>query len=385
MAVLLGRHSSRARATEQRLAERRAARGARLKPDVRWHVDETIGLLREDAMSHFQRRRLLVVMGAHLVGLLGLSSLATPLSCFAQARSSVPRVGFLSPSNANSSYFQEFVLAMRALGYVDGKNIVIELRSANGKLDHLPTLADELLRLKIDILVAASTPAAHAAKRASGVIPIVMVAVGDPVGSGFVTSLSRPGGNITGHSILTQDTAPKLLELVRDAIPSASRITAMLNFDNLIHRIVLKNIQNAAEQLNMSVSVAAVQSPAELEGVFATAAHERQSAVVVPADPLFNAQAREIANFALRYKLPTAFSLSSNVEAGGMLSYGASIADSFRRGATYVEKIIKGAKPGELPVEQVTVFETVINLKTAKALGIKIPQLVLLRADRVIE
>ena len=336
-------------------------------------------------MSHFQRRRLFVVAGAHLVGLLGLSVLATPLPCFAQAQSRVPRVGFLSPGRANLPYFQEFVRGMRALGYVDGKNIVIEIRYADGKLDRLPTLADELLRLKIDILVAGSTPGVRAARRASGVVPIVMVAVGDPVGSGFVANLSRPGGNITGHSILTQDTAPKLLELVRDALPRASRITAMVNSDNQIHSIVLKNIQNAAEQLNMSVSVAAVRAATELEGVFAAAAHERQSAVVVPADPLFNVQAHEIANFALRYKLPTAFSQSSNVDAGGLLSYGASIADSFRRGAAYVDKIIKGAKPGELPVEQVTIFETVINLKTAKALGLKIPQSVLLRADRVIE
>ncbi len=274
---------------------------------------------------------------------------------------------------------------MRALGYVDGKSIVIEVRAANGKFDLLPTLVDELLRLKIDILVAASTPGVHAAKRASGVIPIVMVAVGDPIGSGFVASLSRPGGNVTGHSILTQDTAPKLLELVRHVIPEASRITAMVNSDNQNHGIVLKNIQKAAEQLNISVSVAAVRAASEIEGVFAAAAHERQSAVVVPADPLFNLQAHEIANIALRHKTPTAFSQSSNADAGGLLSYGASIADSFRRGAAYVDKIIKGAKPSELPVEQVTLLETVINLKTAKLLGLKIPQSVLLRADRVIE
>jgi len=336
-------------------------------------------------MSHIQRRRLFVVAGAHLVGLLGLSALATPLPCFAQPRSRIPRIGFLSPGARDSLNYREFVRGMHALGYVDGKNIVIELRHANGKLDRLPTLADELLRLKIDILVAASTPGVRAARRASGVIPIVMVAVGDPVGSGFVASLSRPGGNITGHSILTQDTAPKLLELVGDAMPKASRITAMVNSDNQNHSIVLKNIQNAAEQLTMSVSVAAVRAAAELEGVFATAARERQSAVVVPADPLFNLQAHEIANFALRYKLPTGFSQSGNVDAGGLLSYGASTADSFRRGAAYVDKIIKGAKPSELPVEQVTIFETVINLKTAKALGLKIPQSALLRADRVIE
>jgi putative ABC transport system substrate-binding protein len=336
-------------------------------------------------MSHFQRRRFLAVTGARLVGLLGVSSLATPLSCLAQAQSRAPRVGFLIPGSANSPYFQEFVRGMRALGYVDGKNIVIEFRYADGKLDRLPTLADELLKLKIDILVAASTQGVRTAKRASGVIPIVMVGVGDPVGSGLVASLSRPGGNITGHSVLTEDTAPKLLEFVRDAIPGASRITAMVNSGNQNHRLALKNIQKAAEQLNMSVSVAAVRAATELEGVFAAAAHQRQDAVVVPADPLFNVQAHEIANYALRHRLPTAFTQSDNVDAGGLLSYGVSIADSFRRGAAYVDKIIKGAKPGELPVEQATLFETVVNLRTAKALGLKIPPSMLLRADRVIE
>ena len=274
---------------------------------------------------------------------------------------------------------------MRALGYIDGKNMVMEVRYADGKLNRLPLLADELLRLKIDIILTASTPGVHAARRASEVIPIIMVAVGDPVGNGLVASLSRPGGNITGHSILTQGTAPKLLELVRDAVPKVSRITAMVSSDNPNHNIVLREILNAAEKLKVSVSVASVRAAAEFEGVFATAARERQSAVVVPADALFAVYAQEIASLALRHKLPTAFSQSSNVDAGGLLSYGASTADSFRRGAAYVDKIIKGAKPGELPVEQVTIFETVINFKTAKALGLTIPPSILLRADRVIE
>ena len=328
-------------------------------------------------MCHFRRRQFLIVAGALLA--------AAHLPCIAQPQSRIPRIGFLSPGALDSLNYQEFLRGMRVLGYVDGKNIVMEARHADGKLDRLPVLAEDLLRSKIDIMVAASTPGVRAARRASDVIPIVMVAVGDPVGSGFVKSLSRPGGNITGHSILTQDTAPKLLELVRDAMPKASRITALVNSDNPNHTIVLKNIRNTGEKLNLRVSVAAVRVAADLEGVFAAAAREGESAVVVPADPLFNTQAHEIANFALRHKLPTAFSQSRNVEAGGLLSYGASIADSFRRGAAYVDRIIKGAKPGELPVEQVTIFETVINLKTAKALGLTIPQSLLLRADRVIE
>ncbi len=261
-----------------------------------------------------------MIAGARLVAPLGVSLLAAHAPRIAQAQSRVPRIGILIPGSADAPNYQEFLRGMRALGYVDGKNVVMEVRYADGKLDRLPTLADELLRLKIDIMVTASTPGVHAARRASEVIPIVMVSVGDPVGSGFVASLSRPGGNITGRSVLAQDTAPKLLEFVRDAVPKVSRITAMVNSDNRNHDVVLKSIQNAAQKLNISVSVAAVRAPAELEGVFATAARERHSAVVVPADALFATYAREIANLALRHKLPTAFSQSGNVDAGGLLS-----------------------------------------------------------------
>jgi putative ABC transport system substrate-binding protein len=344
-----------------------------------------LGFVREKVMNQVRRRQFLIAAGARLAAPLAVGLLAPHFPSIAQPQSRIPRIGFLSPGARNFETYQAFLRGMRELGYIEGKNVLIEARFADGKLERLPLLAEELVKSRIDLLVAGSTPGVRAARRATETVPIVMVAVGDPVGSGFVASLPRPGGNVTGHAILTQDTSTKLLEILKDAMPKLSRITALINSGNPNHAIAVKNIQEAGGKLNVRVAVAAVQAAHEIEAIFAAAAREQQDAVVVPADPLFTVQRREIADFALRHKLPTAFSQSTNVDAGGLLSYGASIADSFRRGAYFVDRIIKGAKPRELPVEQVTTLEFVINLKTAKALGLKIPPAVLARAERVID
>ena len=329
-----------------------------------------------DAQRRATRRRLLVAIGS--------AALAAPLGVHAQP-AKIPRIGFLDPGTKDSGLSSAFLRGMQDLGYVEGKTMVVEARFANGEIERLPALAKELAALKPDIMVAQSTPGVRAVLETKTAAPVVMVAVGDPLGSGFVTNLGRPGGNITGISILTSDISPKLLEMLRIMIPRLSRVSVLVNPANSNSTVSLKNIQAAAQKMGLQVSSANAAAPADIENAFAAMAKIRPGAVVIPGDALFRLHARQIAALGQQYKMPLASTNVEIVDAGGLLSYGASIADSYRRAATYVDKILKGTKPGDLPVEQSAKFELVINPKTAKALGLTIPNELLLRADKVIE
>ena len=321
------------------------------------------------------RRKLVIALGAGALA---------PLVSFAQQQSKVWRIGFLESLAPDSAPYREFLKGMRELGYVEGKNIAMEVRFADGKLERSLALAEELVKLKVDLIAAMGTPGVRAAQKATATIPIVMIAVGDPVGSGFVSNLARPGGNITGLTNLSTDTSPKLLEMLKAALPKLSRIAVMVNPANSATADALSNIRAAAPKIGAAIVSVEARNPGEIENAFAAMARQRPDAVLVAGDPLFRLQARQVADLALRQKLPTASPNSALAEAGGCFGYGANFGEIYRRAATYVDRILKGAKPGDLPVEQ-SPPELVINLKAAKALGLKIPQSLLQRADRVIE
>ena len=315
-------------------------------------------------------------------------ALAAPLACFAQQqRSKVARIGLLEAASASSyaNRREALIAGLRELGYVEGKNIIIEYRWAEGKYERLPGLAAELVQMKVDVIVAASAPAIQAAQQATTTIPIVMVRTADPVGSGFVASLSRPGRNITGLSNINVDVSSKYLELLRAAVPKLSRVTVLVNPGNPNHPNYLKRIQATEKTNSVKISPAQASTASQIEAAFGAMKQERAGALIVLPDPFFFAQARRIAELAAQHRLPTMFWTREPVESGGLMSYGQNIAEHYYRAATYVDKILKGAKPGDLPVEQPTKIELVINLKTAKAIGLTIPQELLLRADKVIE
>ena len=325
------------------------------------------------------RRKLLVTLGA------GALAFAAPPGSFGQQQGKVWRVGFLSPTSASlsSPNTVAFLKGMRELGYVEGKNLVIEWRFADGKLERLPGLAAELVQLKVDIIVTAGSPAISAAQKATSTIPIVMATVGDPVGSGFVKSLARPGGNITGLSNMAGDIAAKFIDLLRSVVPKLSRV-AMLT-PSTTYGELSKSVQAAAQKAGVKTLVAEASTPQEIENAFSMMVREKADAVFVGSPTVFAQQHRQIAELALKYRIPSMFADRVTVEAGGLMSYGTKTTDLYLRAATYVDKIIKGAKPGDLPVEQPVSFELVVNLKTAKALGLTIPQTILVRADEVIE
>ncbi len=327
------------------------------------------------------RRKLLIALGA--------SALTVPLSSFSQQQGKIWRIGFLvlraRPDSLDSTYLGAFPRGMRELGYVEGKNLVIEWRFADGKIDRLPGLAAELAQLKVDVIVTAGSQATSAAQKANGTIPIVMGTVGDPVGSGFVKSLAHPGGNITGLSELAVDISSKLLEMLLSVVPKLSRVAVLINPTNSYHAAILSNTQAAAQIVGLKVLPVKAQTPQEIENAFSSMAKENVGAVIITIDSIFNQQQRQISELAVKHHLPSIVAIQQYVEAGCLMSYGASLAGNLLRAATYVDKIFKGAKPGDLPVEQPTKFELAINMKTAKALGIKIPNSILVRADRVIE
>ncbi len=327
------------------------------------------------------RRKLVIALGA--------SAFAAPLGSFAQQQGKVWRVGFLAqparPDNLDSSFYNGFVLGMRDLGYIEGKNLEIEWRFAEGKVERLPSLVAELLRLKVDVLVTSASTSASAAQKATTAIPIVMVGVGDPVGTGLVKSLARPGGNITGVSNLSMDTGIKTFEMLMSMVPKLSRVAVMANPDNMTRAAVLKNVQAAAQRLGVTILPVDARTPQDIENAVSRAVREKAGGLIAMTDPNFNQLSRQIAELAAKNRLPTIAGLREYVEAGGLMSYGANRTDYFRRVATYVDKIFKGAKPADLPVEQPTKFELFINGKTAKALGLKIPQSLLISADKVIE
>jgi putative ABC transport system substrate-binding protein len=274
---------------------------------------------------------------------------------------------------------------MRELGYVEGKNLNIEWRFADGQIERLPGFAEELARMNVDVIVTHSILTTQAAQRASSTIPIVFAAITDPVVSGVVKSLARPDGNITGLSLMAVDISPKQVELLASIIPKLSRIAILLNLTAASHPAILRGTQAAAQVIGASVLGVEAKNPEEIERGFLTMASWGAEAVIVPNDPILIGQRRQIVQLALKGRIPTMFAYREAVEAGGLLSYGQDLSDYYRRAAGYVDKILRGAKPSDLPIEQPTIFEFVLNLRTAKTLGIKIPQSILVRADRVIE
>jgi|SRR5450631_562658 len=314
-----------------------------------------------------------------------LSLGAVPLATRAQPMTKPARIaylGFGSPETT-ATYVDAFKDGLRDLGYIEGKGFVFEARWALGKAERLSDLAKQLEALKPDVIVVQAGPTAHAAQQVTTTIPIVMAGISDPVGMGLVRSLARPGGNITGLSSLASDFSPKLLELLLTVVPTLSRVAILYTPDT--GGAQLKNLQTAAQRMSENILMMEVRAPAEIENAFTRMARENIQAVIVVADPLFFFQKRQIVEFANKNRIPSVFMSSEFPEAGGLMSYGQNYADAYRREATYVDKILKGAKPAELPIEQSTKFELVINAKTAKALGITIPQSLLVRADEVIQ
>jgi len=318
---------------------------------------------------------------------MALALLAGAPSVNAQQPKKAPRVGYLAPLSpaSESARIGSFRQGLRDLGYVEGKNILIEYRYAGGKEDRLPTLANELVQLRVDVLVAQGFTATRAAKRATATIPIVIVTATDPVETGIVSTLARPGGNITGVSRLTRGLAGKRLELLKEVVPAASLVGVLWDANSKAAAIGLKEYEEAARALKIQLKTLEVRGPnPDLEAAFQAAAKERAKALITITNPVLRRYARRIADLAIKHGLPSVYEGSYYVEDGGLMSYSADDAENFRRLASYVDKILRGAKPADLPVEQPTKFELVINLKTAKALGIEIPPELLSRADRVI-
>ena len=301
----------------------------------------------------------------------------------AQQPAKVRRIGILTPTLAGG--YEPLHQGLRELGYVEGKNLSIEYRFAEGKLDRLPALAADLVRLKVDIVVAVGGPSVQAAKEATKTIPIVMTNAGDPVDQGFVASLARPGGNITGLSSLTTDLAGKRLELLKEAISTLSRVAVLWHPDAIGSTLSWKESQLAARDLGLKLQSLEVRGPEDLDGAFRAATKERSQALVALRSPVISMERKRIADLAIRSRLPTLYDDKPYVEAGGLMSYGTNQADLYRRAAIFVDKILKGTKPADLPVERPIKFELVMNLKTAKQIGLTIPPNVLARADKVIK
>jgi putative ABC transport system substrate-binding protein len=308
----------------------------------------------------------------------------------AQEQGKIRRIGFLAPLSRSTPshpdiYYDAFMQGMRELGYVEGRNLVIEWRFADGRFERLSGLAAELVRMNVDVIVTHSTPAIQALRRATSTVPIVFAVVFDPVGSGFAASLARPGGNITGLSVIDVDPSPKRLELLKTMLPALSRVAVLVNPGSSVHPAIVKSVQAAGQHAGMKVLPVDARTPEEIERGFATMSQERAEGVIIADDAFFRGRRQQIADLAAKNRMPAITPWREYVSAGGLMSYGQNIADSFRRAATYVDKILKGAKPGELPIEQPTRIHLAINRKTAKALGLTIPQELLLRADEVIE
>ena len=312
--------------------------------------------------------------------------LAGPLAVEAQPVGRVYRVGFLWDSPAVfPDALEAFRQGLRDLGYVEGRNLTIEFKWAEGKPERMRELAEELVRLKVDVIMAPSSIYTGAAKGATSTIPIVFMSHADPLGSGHVKSLARPGGNATGLTIMMTETNVKGLELFKEAVPRLARVAVVWDPATPSHGPGLKAVEGAGPSLGLRIQSVPVRSASEYESAFATIVRDRADGILVLSTPLFIAGAKRLADLALTHKLPSLFGPSHHVAAGGLLSYSPQRADLYRRGAVFVDKILKGANPADLPVERATRFELVINLKTAKALGLTIPPAVLARADEVIQ
>jgi putative ABC transport system substrate-binding protein len=325
-----------------------------------------------------------VVTRRTFIGSLAGGLLAAPLAAKAQQAATIPRLGLLADSG-DARLWEPLRQGLRDLGYVEGKNIVLEYRRSEGRSERLPDLAAELVRLKVDIIVTEGTPATVAAKRATTTIPIVMANTGDPLSSGLVSSLGQPGGNVTGLTGLGAGLATKRLSLLKEAVPKLSRLAFLWNPASPAQRSHFNEVQAGARSLGVTLQALEVRSGDELERAFATMVRERPSALLITGELVHQRHIDRIVAFASKSRLPAMYQYKENVEAGGLMSYGSNYSDQRRRAAVYIDKILKGAKPADLPVEQPTKFELVINLKTAKALGLTIPQSLLQRADQVIE
>jgi putative tryptophan/tyrosine transport system substrate-binding protein len=324
-----------------------------------------------------------------IVVLLVTLALASVNLADAQQPTKVPRIGFVSgiggPSNPGPNVVG-FRQGLRDFGYIEGKNILVEYRYTEGKGDRNPSLVAELVQLKVDVLVVGGPGGLSAAKQATKTIPIVIVTQADPVGSGYIDSLARPGGNITGLTRLTRELSGKRLELLKEVVPKISRVGVLWDADNSEAANGFKEYETAGRALKIQLQSLGVRGPnPDLQGAFQAAAKGRVNALVTINTPVLNRQQKQIVDLAIKNRLPLMSERSEYVEAGGLVSYSANEAESFRRAAYYVDRILKGAKPADLPVEQPTKFEFVINLKTAKQIGLTIPQSVLYRADKVIK
>lgn len=326
------------------------------------------------------RRRLLLAIGASLI--------LWPQASFAQQRSAkLARIGYLAsggPVNFPITV-DSFKRGMLELGYTEGKDYVLELRTADGMTERHLALAAELARLKVDVIVVTSTPGGIAAHKATTTVPIVLSNSSDPVASGIAKSLARPSGNVTGVSNIVSDMSPKQFELLKTIMPRLSKVAVLINPDQEPNLWALKNVQAAGKKSAVDVLPVEARTAVDIERGFEAMRRERAEAVIVALDPFLVQERRRIAEFALKHRLPSVFAEEEHVEAGGLMSYGSNIRNNFRRAAVYVDKILKGAKPGDLPIEQPTKFEFVINLKTAEALGLSVSQELKFRADRLIE
>ena len=313
--------------------------------------------------------------------------LAAPLAAEAQPAGKVYRIGVLEPTSMalNAANLDAFRQGLRELGYVEGQNLVIEYRSADGRSERFPDLAAEMVRLKVDVILTRGTPAVMAAKNATRTIPVVMAASGDPVLSGVVSSLARPGGNVTGLSAVVVEVSGKRLELIREVAPGVSRVAALFNMSNPNDALQWKEIETAAPSLRVQLQLLDVRKPSDFAGAFDAAVKGRAGALVVGLDALTWANHRPIVDLAAKHRLPAIYGGREFVNAGGLIAYGVSYPHLYHRAANFVDKILKGAKPADLPVEQPSKFELVINLKTAKTLGLTIPPSLLGRADEVIQ
>jgi putative ABC transport system substrate-binding protein len=310
---------------------------------------------------------------------------AAPLPAEAQRADKVWRIGHLSAQSGPDGSVEAFREQLRSLGYVEGRNLLFEFRWAAGKDERLPELASELVRLKVDVIVTRTTFVAAAAKRATSTIPIVMASAADPVGAGVVASLARPGGNVTGVTQNTTEIDGKRLQLLRELVPKATRIATLVWEKGFLKPLFLEQIRAAAQHMGIAVVVQEASTPEALAGAFEVMQRERAQALIVSSSPFTNNNRKRIAELAAQHRLPSMFDGRAFVDAGGLVSYGPDTVEMSRRAAYYVDKILKGAKPADLPIEQPTKFELIVNLKTAKAIGLTIPQSVLARTDEVIQ
>ena len=333
---------------------------------------------RRDIIALIKRREFVTLLAA---------AIAAPRAARGQQAGKTYRIGFLGNSTAEleANLVGPFRDGLHALGYQEGRNLVIEYRWAEGKYEHFPTLAAELIALKVDVIVTAGTPATLAIKNATVSVPVVMVAVGDPVGTGIVASLAHPGRNVTGLSSIAPDLEGKRLELLREVVPTLSDVAVFWNPLNLFHTESLQQAHVAAASLGIKLQQVAVRGGDELEAAFAAIVKQRTGALLLLADRVFLHDRAPIMEFAAQQRLPSISAYRELVEAGGLMSYGPSYEDMHRRAASYVDKILKGADPRDLPVEQPTKFSLIVNLKTAKALDLTVPATMLARADEVIE